>query len=137
MGKVLWIVQLLVVAVYLMAGSYKAFAPAAVRANPDMKWAKPGLKFESFVEIVGYLEIAGALGLILPQLTGIAKFLTPLAALGLTILMSVALFMVNVPLGNTPGIILDSVLISMILYVFFGRLYLLSGGNGKRATKKD
>ena len=38
------------------------------------------------VKLVGAAEVAGALGLILPWLTGIARILTPAAAVGLALL---------------------------------------------------
>jgi hypothetical protein len=37
------------------------------------------------VKAVGAVEVLGALGLILPELTGIAPILTPIAAVGLVI----------------------------------------------------
>ena len=40
-----------------------------------------------FMMFIGVVEVLGGLGLILPWLTGIRKGLTPLAALGLLIVM--------------------------------------------------
>ena len=37
MNIILWIAQGLLAAMYLMAGSMKAFQPAKVRENPDQK----------------------------------------------------------------------------------------------------
>jgi len=37
------------------------------------------------VKAIGFVEVVGALGLILPQATGIAETLTPLAACGLIV----------------------------------------------------
>ncbi|MEV4552494.1 DoxX family protein [Nonomuraea wenchangensis] len=39
------------------------------------------------IRLIGAVELLGALGLILPAVTGIASFLTPLAATGLAITM--------------------------------------------------
>jgi hypothetical protein len=43
------------------------------------------------IKFIGIMEILGAIGLILPWLTGIAAFLTPLAATGLVILQLLAI----------------------------------------------
>ncbi len=40
------------------------------------------------VELIGAIEVVGAIGLILPWLTGIAPVLTPLAAVGLALVMA-------------------------------------------------
>jgi hypothetical protein len=40
-----------------------------------------------FIRFIGVVEVLGALGLILPWLTGIRPVLTPLAAAGLVIIM--------------------------------------------------
>jgi hypothetical protein len=39
------------------------------------------------VRIIGSLEVLGAIGIVLPALTGIVPWLTPLAALGLVLTM--------------------------------------------------
>jgi uncharacterized membrane protein len=45
----------------------------------------------AFIKFIGIAEVLGALGLVLPTLTGIATVLTPIAAVGLTIAMLAAL----------------------------------------------
>lgn len=47
----------------------------------------PGLLPVEFVRIIGVAEIAGALGCVLPMLTGIRPILTSYAAFGLLVLM--------------------------------------------------
>jgi hypothetical protein len=39
------------------------------------------------LKLIGFAEVLGAIGLVVPWLLGIARVLTPLAALGLTALM--------------------------------------------------
>ncbi len=39
------------------------------------------------IKLIGIVEVLGALGLVLPQLTGILPWLTPLAAVGLALTM--------------------------------------------------
>lgn len=76
---VLWVVQVVLALAFLAAGASKALAYG--RARKGMAWvsAVP----EWLVRTIGTLEILGAIGLILPALTGILPWLTPLAAAGL------------------------------------------------------
>lgn len=46
---------------------------------------------DAAVKAVGAIEILGALGLILPELTGIAPVLTPIAAVGLVVVQIFAM----------------------------------------------
>jgi hypothetical protein len=77
---VLWIVQGLLAAVFLMAGVVKLIVPIESMVMPVLL---PGL----FVRFIGLCEVLGAIGLILPGLLHIRPGLTPLAAAGLVIIM--------------------------------------------------
>jgi uncharacterized membrane protein YphA (DoxX/SURF4 family) len=82
----LWIVQALLSAAFLMAGGMKLFA-----YEKYQKQAKgPGIS-RGLATFIGISELTGALGLILPLATHIAPVLTPLAALGLAIIMVLAI----------------------------------------------
>ncbi len=77
----LWTVQILLAALFLVAGVTKFLIPAAQLTA--------GSPFSAgFIHFIGVAEIAGALGLILPGLTRIQPRLTPLAATGLVLIMS-------------------------------------------------
>src|ERR1044071_1350360 len=76
----LWIVQVLLAAVSLLAGTTKFLMPL------DEMVAESGLP-GALILFVGTAEILGAIGLILPGLLRIRPGLTPLAAAGLTIIM--------------------------------------------------
>ena len=76
----LWIVQGLLAAIFLFAGSMKLVLPVEQLAGPV---ALPGL----FLRFIGVAEVLGAVGLILPVLLGIRPSLTPVAAAGLVIIM--------------------------------------------------
>ena len=80
MNTALWIVQGLLAAAFLMAGIMKI-----AKSNPElaekMGWVDDFS--EGVIKTIGGLEILGAVGLILPGLTGIAPVLVPLAAVGL------------------------------------------------------
>ena len=77
----LWIIQGLLAALFLFAGSMKLILPIEAMAGPV---ALPGW----FLRFIGVAEVAGAIGLILPWLTRIQPRLTPLAAAGLVIIMA-------------------------------------------------
>lgn len=82
----LWVVQVLLAFAFLGAGSMKLTTPyETLIANPQMGWAI-GVGAVG-VKIIGALEAAGAIGLILPAATRVLPFLTPLAAAGLALTM--------------------------------------------------
>ena len=89
MNVFLWVLQILLAAVFAMAGSTKLLQPYdKLRANPQMAWVgdfSPGT-----VKAIRSLELLAALGLILPAATGAAAWLTPTAGTGLAVLMTLA-----------------------------------------------
>src|SRR5215470_14907535 len=76
----LWGAQGLLALVFLSAGGMKLALPLEVLTA---MFPLPGL----FVRFIGTAELLGALGLILPGLLRIRPGLTPLAALGLVLIM--------------------------------------------------
>lgn len=85
MTYVLWIVQVLLALLFLFAGGTKLVLPLDVLASMGSpnQIPLPGW----FVRFIGVAEVLGALGLILPGLLRIKPWLTPLAAVGLVIIM--------------------------------------------------
>jgi uncharacterized membrane protein YphA (DoxX/SURF4 family) len=85
MTYALWIIQGLLAALFLFAGGTKLILPIDVltsMGSPN-QIPLPGW----FVRFIGVAEVLGALGLILPGLLHIRPGLTPLAAIGLVIIM--------------------------------------------------
>ena len=76
----LWTVQALLAALFLFAGAMKLVVPIAALE------AQSGMSGE-FLRFIGLAEFLGALGLILPGLSGVGPRLAPLAAAGLVIIM--------------------------------------------------
>lgn len=90
MNIALWIVQGLLALAYLVAGGLKLVRPREqLAASGNFDWMKD--TSDAGVKAVGLVEILGALGLILPELTGIAPLLTPIAAIGLVVVQIGAL----------------------------------------------
>ena len=77
----LWVIQGLLAALFLFAGSMKLILPIEAMAGPV---SLPGW----FLRFIGVAEVTGAIGLILPWLTRIQPRLTPFAAGGLVVIMS-------------------------------------------------
>ena len=77
----------------------------------------------SRIRLIGILELLAGIGLILPQLTGILPWLTPLAAVGLVLTMIGALI-VNVRNDNRLVIIENIVLLLLAAFVAYGRFVL-------------
>jgi hypothetical protein len=86
----LWVAQGLLALVYLAAGGLKVVQPREqLVASGNLDWMKDSS--DACVKAVGLVEILGALGVILPWLTGIAPILTPIAAVGLVVVQIGAL----------------------------------------------
>ena len=83
MNVALWIVSGLLAIAYLAIGGMKIVkSPKQLAENPNTAAVADELSIPA-IKAIGAIEVAGALGLILPWLTGIAPILTPIAALGL------------------------------------------------------
>jgi uncharacterized membrane protein YphA (DoxX/SURF4 family) len=80
MTYALWIVQALLALIFLFSGGTKLILPIEALTQ---QMPLPGL----FVRFIGVAEVLGAIGLILPGLLRIRPGLTPLAAVGLVLIM--------------------------------------------------
>ncbi|MCI2424403.1 DoxX family protein, partial [Saccharopolyspora sp. K220] len=87
MNVFLWIVQAVLAVMFAMAGVMKSTQPKEKLVD-KLPWVND---FSAgTVRFIGVVELAAALGLILPAATGIAPVLTPLAATGLAVVMVLA-----------------------------------------------
>jgi uncharacterized membrane protein YphA (DoxX/SURF4 family) len=113
----LWTTQVLLAAAFFMAGSGKATAPIAELAT-KMAWvtALP----EGMVRFIGTAEMLGAIGLLLPALTRIKPWLTPLAAAGLVVIMALAIPF-HISRGEAPFTLVNAVLGGLAAFVAWGR----------------
>ena len=69
---------------------------------------------------VGFLEVLGALGLVLPGALGVAPLLTPLAAVGLALTM-IGAIVTHVRMGETDRLAVPIVLLALTLFVAIER----------------
>jgi len=80
-NAVLWILQILLAALFLFAGGMKLAAPIEMMTK---QMPLPG----RFLRFIGCVEVLGAMGLVLPGALRIRRELTPIAAAGLVIIMA-------------------------------------------------
>ena len=122
MNIALWIAQGLLAAMYLMAGTMKTFQTA--KARETMSWTQS--RSDGFVRFVGISELLGAFGLILPLVTGILPWLTPIAALGLSLIQLLAIFSEHLPKKEFNFLPINVVLLTLSGFVVSGRWELFS-----------
>ncbi|MBZ0294650.1 MAG: DoxX family protein [Anaerolineae bacterium] len=117
MNTALWIVQILTALAFVMAGIMKVVQPKE-KLIEMMKWVEDFS--QSTIRGIGTLEILGAAGLILPALTGILPWLTPLAAVGLVLVM-IGAIATHLRRNETQVIVVNIVLLALAAFVVYGR----------------
>jgi hypothetical protein len=128
MRVALWIVQGLLAAIFLLAGGVKLVLPPEALVGPV---ALP----IPFVRFIGVAEVLGAIGLILPTLLGIRPGLTPLAALGLIIIM-IGATVVGLMGGLVPAALISVVVGLMSAFVVYGRWNLLTPATARTEFRR-
>ena len=118
MNIVLWIIQILLALLFVFAGGMKLVmsTEALIAMGPPDQIVFPGW----FYKFIGLCELLGGLGLVLPGLLRRQQHLTPLAALGLAIIMIGAVATTVMAFGAAAAI---SPLITGLLcaFVAYGR----------------
>ncbi|HYP46453.1 MAG TPA: DoxX family protein [Propionibacteriaceae bacterium] len=118
MDTVLWVIAGLLAVAFAGAGAMKIAQPKEKLASSGQAWT------EDFsagtIKLIGTLEVAAAVGLILPALFGIAEFLVPLAALGLILLM-IGAAITHARRGEKPNIAVNVALLLLAAVVVWGR----------------
>ncbi|GHD82043.1 DoxX-like protein [Salinibacterium amurskyense] len=112
-----WIVSGLLALAYLAAGGQK-ITVAKDKAFTTFPWAEgAGIPI---LRVVGVLEVLGAIGLIVPVLTGILPILTPIAAVGLVLVQAVAMI-IHARRGEFKALPVNAVLLLLALFVAIAR----------------
>jgi uncharacterized membrane protein YphA (DoxX/SURF4 family) len=109
----LWIVQVLLTALFIFAGGMKFVMPVEQMQDPV---ALPGW----FLRFIGVVELLGGLGLLLPGLLGIRPGLTPLAAAGLVIIM-IGATVIGFMFGPVSMALIPLVIGLLAAFVAYGR----------------
>jgi DoxX-like protein len=78
----------------------------------------------ALTRFIGICELLGGLGLLLPALTGILPWLTPLAATGLALIMILAIGF-HASRREWSAIGFNSVLLVLAAFVAYGRFFVL------------
>ncbi len=117
MNTTLWMIQGILAALFGAAGIFKATQPKE-KLQPKMPWVEDYSAQQ--VKFIGLLELLAAIGLIVPQLTGIVPILTPLAAVGLMLTMLGAAI-THLRRKEYPGIGINTVFFLLAAFVAYGR----------------
>lgn len=110
----LWVLQTLLAALFFWHGQFMAFPPAEM---VEMVNASIGPQLRVFV---GVAEMLAAVGLLLPGLTRILPWLTPLAAAGLMLVMSSATLF-HLFRGETSSAIFTLVILVLVTLLAYAR----------------
>ena len=113
----LWVAQGLIAFLMLSGGVMKLIVPI-----PELSKMFPwtGDLPEMAVRAIGLIDFAGGVGMILPSLLRIKPNLTPLAAIGIILLMVSAIIM-HISRGEASVIGFNFVVIALAGFVYWGR----------------
>ena len=125
MNIALWVLQGLLAVMFLLAGFMKA-----TKTKDEIK--KTGGERMAWVDsvsggnlkLIGILEVLIGFGLVLPQLTGILSWLTPLAAVGFACTMIGALLLHLRRKDGAQSLVTKIVLLLLAAFVTYGRFVL-------------
>jgi uncharacterized membrane protein YphA (DoxX/SURF4 family) len=113
----LWVVQGLLASMFIMAGGMKSTQPVEQLAT-SLPWVSQVPV--ALVRFIGISEVLGGLGLVLPALLRIKTVLTPLAAVGIVVIMLLAAIL-HISRGETPAVGMNIVIGLLAVFVAWGR----------------
>ncbi len=122
----LWTTQVLLALLFLFAGGMKLILPLSALNQGPIEL--PGL----FLRTIGVLETLGGLGIILPAILRIQRYLVPLAAAGLVGIMSGATVLTALT-GPWIGALFPLAVGGLALTVSLGRRQYLTSTTEKHA----
>ncbi|WET50791.1 DoxX family protein [Chryseobacterium indologenes] len=113
----LWVVQVFVGLGFLIAGVMKTTQPIEElgKSLPWVTQVSAGL-----VRFVGISELLGGLGVLLPSILRIKPNLTPLAALGLVVIMVLA-FIFHVVKAEYSVLMIPLIMGALAYFIYWGR----------------
>ena len=117
MNVAIWVVQILLALGFGMAGLTKLTQPRE-KLVERMAWVNDFSP--NTIRLIGSLEVLGALGVILPALTGILPWLTPVAAGGLVLVM-VGAMLTHIRRHEYTALGTNVILLLLAVVVVYGR----------------
>jgi uncharacterized membrane protein YphA (DoxX/SURF4 family) len=117
MNAVVWAVQVVLAVAFLTAGALKLTQPRA-KLSTTLAWVEDFSNTQ--VRGIGLVELAAAFGLILPGTTRVAPVLTPLAAVGL-ILVMVGATATHLRRHEPQLVSVNTVVVALAMVVVWGR----------------
>jgi len=118
MNTILWVCQVLLATVFLGSGALKG----TQSKERMLASGQTGIRDYSlgFIRFIASMEVLGAIGLIVPWMTRILPWLTPLAAAGLGIIMMGAARS-HTRLREPRNVATNIILLALCLIVVIGR----------------
>ena len=125
MNIALWIGQILLAVVFAGSGALKISQPKQWLIDTG----QTGVVFFPLwgIRVIAALELLGVIGLVVPWATGIAPFLTPLAAAGFAALM-IGAGISHAKLREPRNVATNAVLFAISVLVAWGRFADLASG---------
>jgi hypothetical protein len=114
MKTLLWVLQILLASAFLAHGLLMLFPPAAIAAQMNATLPRPLQLF------IGIAEVAAAVGLTVPGMTGVQPWLVPSAAAGLMIVMICATVF-HLSRGEGSSALITLVLLALATFVAYMR----------------
>jgi uncharacterized membrane protein YphA (DoxX/SURF4 family) len=118
MNLALWIIAIVLAVGFVASGLLKIVRTKEQLVASGFGWAQD--YSPSTIRLIGFAEILGAIGLILPAALHIAPILVPLAAVGLALVMAGAA-VVHARRTEWPFIAVNAVLLALAVIVAWGR----------------
>jgi uncharacterized membrane protein len=118
MNTALWVVAIVTSLLFGFSGAYKVFATGKYREGAA--WARSVAP--RTVQMIGALEILGAIGIILPQWTGVLPWLTIVAGFCLALMQMTAMGL-HIRRKEYSIVPINLILLALPLFVAVGRLW--------------
>jgi uncharacterized membrane protein YphA (DoxX/SURF4 family) len=118
MNLALWIIAIVLAVAFAGSGVMKLVVPKDKLVTAGQGWAQD--YSPTNIRLIGFVEIVGAVGLVLPAAVHIAPILVPLAAVGLALVM-VGAIVVHARRKEPMNIAVNVVLIALAVFVAWGR----------------
>ena len=118
MNTILWIGQILLAIIFLYSGKDKSH----LSEQQLIAKGQTGVvgKSATLIHFIGIIELLGVVGIIVPWLTGIAPWLTPVSAVGFALIMMLAA-PIHARLKEYKNVALNISFMILALFVAWGR----------------